>query len=335
MRVFLALLLCASVMYSQTVVVPIPGQRQTQPPEQQPGGGGGGGIGLVVGALIGAGLVFLITKAVLSKPSSETKKLPFIPFQFVAVYRGELPPQVKPAETVELEDLKFSMIEWKEEEDELRKALEDRVMILQPNYVYETFGEGNIKPSPGGTSDGLIAVLDTGADTELLKGILIEVKNMRSDPYRPEPHGTAVAYLSHLPQKAKILLYRVCSERRCDTWSVTKALVDVLRRDVKIVNMSFGTSADDRVVELLLRIAISKGVRITAPVGNEPSEKLPFPARLPEVISVAGSPCFPERICLKADAREPYEFETPFGRVKGTSFSSAYHAGRLSVLELR
>ncbi len=325
MKLILAILLSFSLLYSQTVVVPIPGERKSEG-----GGGGGSGVGLVIGALVGAGLIFLLTKTVLSKPPTETQKLLFIPFQFIAVYRGELPSDVEAKETVEFEGLKFSMIEWREEKEELRKALEGKVLFLQPNYVYETFGEGKLETYTSETSNQVVAVLDTGADTDLLKDVLIEIRNMRPDPYRPESHGTAVVYLAHLPKKARVVLYRVCSGRRCDSWSITKALVDVLRRNIKVVNMSFGTSANDRVVELLLKIAYKKGVKITAPVGNRPSEKLPFPARLPEVISVAGSPCFPKKVCMRADVREPYEFETPFGNVRGTSFSSAFYAGKIT-----
>ena len=323
MRPFLSLLLSFSLLHSQTVVVPIPGERKAG------NGGGGNDLGVVIGVLVGAGIFFLITKTLLSKPASKIRTLPFVPFQFIVVYRGELPPEVKVMETVEFENLRFSLIEWREEEEKLKNILRGKVLFLQPNYVYETFGEGTLKPSITKTSNDVVAVLDTGADRRLLKDVLLEVKNMRPDPYRPEPHGTAVVYVAHIPRKAKVILYRVCSGRRCDTWSVTKALIDVIRRNIKVVNMSFGTEATDRVVELLLKIAYKRGIKITAPVGNKPSPRLPFPARLPEVISVAGHPCFPAKVCLMADVREPYEFETPLGKVKGTSFSSAYHAGKI------
>ena len=287
-------------------------------------------IGVVVSVLVGVGILLLLSKVASSKSSKSDKALS-IPFQFIVVYRGELPRDIKPSQSLQVNGLKFSLIEWREEEQKLRQKLQKKVLILQPNYLYELLGEASPLPvrdsSP--TSQRLVAVLDSGADSQRLKDILLFTKNMREDPYRAEPHGTAVAYLVHRASKAKVALYRVCSRGRCDSWSIIKALADVLRRDIKVVNMSLGTQAEDGAVKLLIKLLSAKGVRITAPVGNEPRDVVPFPARLEEVISVAGAPCFPEKVCIKAKAREPYEFELPFGTFRGTSFSSAFHAGKL------
>ena len=328
MVIFLSLLLSFSLLYSQTVIIPIPGQKE--PPQEKGTAPPQNSAGIVIGTIIGTGILLLLTKTVLSKPPPEVPKLPLIPFQFIVVYRGTLPKDIETKETVEIEDLRLSLIQWEEEPEELEEKLEEEVLIFQPNYVYETYGTGELKPSPSKASGPAVAVLDTGAHRELLEGVLLEVKNMRPDPYRPEDHGTAVSYLAHLPNKAGVILYRVCSEKKCDTWSITKALIDIIKRKIKVVNMSFGTSAKDKVVELLVKFAVKRGIKITAPVGNRPTKELPFPARLPEVISVAGSPCFPSRICERADVREPYRFDTPLGTVQGTSYSSAYHAGKIT-----
>ncbi len=70
-------------------------------------------------------------------------------------------------------------------------------------------------------------------------------------------------------------------------------------------------------------------------MGNELSRVLPFPARHPEVIKVAGDPCFPRGLCENYP-REPYRVKAlgVGGMEKfftGTSFSSALHAVKLAL----
>ncbi len=70
-------------------------------------------------------------------------------------------------------------------------------------------------------------------------------------------------------------------------------------------------------------------------MGNEPSKVLPFPARHPEVLKVAGDPCFPKGLC-EGYPREPYRVRAlGVGGVErvfsGTSFSSALHAVKLAL----
>ncbi len=287
------------------------------------------GIAFIIGALIGVGIALLLSKTLKANPPRSDA----IPFQFVVVHRLDLPEGIKILESREFNNLKFTLIEWQGSEEELKEVLKGVAIILEKNYTYEVFSEGVVSPTVPEKEEiptvGVIGVLDTGADKNILRNILLFVKNMRRDNYIPEDHGTAVAYLAHKAGNAKVALYRVCTGNLCDSWSITKALMDILRRDIEVVNMSFGTQSHDKVVELMLKFAFMKGVKVVAPVGNKPSKRLPFPARLEDVISVAGFPCFPEKICTKADVRERYVFDTPVGKVKGTSFSSAFYAGKL------
>lgn len=321
--------LCFSLLYAQTVVVPIPGERNQ--PQQPQGGGGGSGVGALLGVAVGFGIMLLLSKVLSAKPS-RPKALNFIPFQFIALYEGELPEGLEVIEEESLERLRLSLIKWEKEEMELEEKLRGRVIALERNLVYEVYGQvetvsaGEVK----GGERSLVAVLDTGADTERLRDILVFSKNMRRDPYTPEPHGSAVSYLVNLQKGAGVGLYRVCSQSLCDGWSIAKALVDLRREGIRLANLSFGTHREDRVVGYLIRLLSSLGHTFVAPVGNEPMDDLPFPARLPQVLSVAGSPCFPKPQCRRAKERERYITETPFGRVFGTSFSSAIVAGRLA-----
>ena len=332
----IALMLSFSLLQAQTVIVPIPGEPQPKPPTspQQPqGGNGGSGFGILIGSVIGAGILFLLTKAVLSKPS-KPPRMAFIPFEFIALHTADLPEDVKVIDKERFEGYTLSLIKWDEEEQKLRDKLKDRVFLLERNYLYELYGEvaslSETVIKEGSPSSSVLAVLDTGADGGLLKNALLFTKNVRRDSYKPEKHGTAVAYLAHEQKGAKVALYRVCSDGICDGWSVSKALVDVYREGIKVVNMSFGTDREDRIVAFLIKGMSLRGFVFVAPVGNTPSDELPFPARLKEVVSVAGKPCFPEKICQRAKVSEEYrDIQTPVGKVTGTSFSSAVHAGKI------
>ncbi len=326
MRGLIGILCVFSLLWAQTVIVPIPGQRQ--------GGGGDSGpqTGTIVGIAVGVGLLILITKSLMAKQAPSDKSAPAVPFQFILVSESPPPADLQILDTQTFRGLHFSLIKWEKTPKDLGKKLTGKVLFFQPNYIYTLAGEvQSLKPEGFQVSKGpLVAVLDTGADLRLLKDVPLLVKNFRKDPYKPEDHATAVVYILYKEAKTPLLLYRVCSEGRCDSWSILKALVDAILRDIKVINLSFGTPARDRAVELLLKFALKKGIKVVAPVGNKPSERLPFPARLRGVIAVAGKPCFPQKICTKADALEPYIFETPFGTFKGTSFASAFHAGKIT-----
>lgn len=327
----LALFIAFSILHAQTIVVPIPGEPQSKP--QPPQGGGGSGLGAVLAGLVGASLLFFITKAVFSKPS-KPPRMAFVPFEFIALHTQDLPEDVQVIDKESFEGYTLSLIKWKEEKQKLEEKIKDRVLILEPNYLYNLYGDIS-EPVGSGinskTSFETVAVLDTGADESILTDAILFVKNLKKDSYKAEKHGTAVAYLVHKQKGAKVALYRVCSENVCDGWSISKALLDVFRKEIRVVNMSFGTDGEDKIVAFIIKGLSLKGFVFVAPVGNVPSEELPFPARLEEVLSVAGKPCFPEGICRKAKATEEYkDIHTPVGKVVGTSFSSAIHAGKLA-----
>ncbi|SNZ16499.1 S8/S53 family peptidase [Hydrogenobacter hydrogenophilus] len=329
-RKILALLVAFSILHAQTIVVPIPGEPKPQP--QPPQGGGSSGLGAVLVGLVGASLLLFITKAVFSKPS-KPPRMAFVPFEFIALHTAKLPPDLQVIDREVFEGYTLSLIRWEEESQKLEEKLKDRVLILEPNYLYELYGD--VSEAFGSSTKqeaslSVVAVLDTGADESKLQDAVFFVKNLRKDNYKAEKHGTAVAFLVHKQKGAKVALYRVCSENVCDGWSISKALLDVFRRGIRVVNMSFGTDREDRIVAFIIKGMSLKGFVFVAPVGNVPSEELPFPARLEEVLSVAGKPCFPERICRKAKAMEEYkDIHTPVGKVVGTSFSSAIYAGKL------
>ncbi len=341
MKLFVSLFLCFSLAFSQTIIVPIPGERQEQPSQQ--GGGGGSGLGVVVGALVGGLILSLIfSKAVPAKPAEgkggKDNRLPaFVPFEFIVVHRGLLE-GLEVIDSGVFEELNFSLVRWEKSQRELEESLGDRVLFVQPNFLYELFGEsyaqgisGKAQSSKGGVG---VCLLDTGADQCVVSDFLIRVENHLRSPYLPEDHGTANAYLIG-SRGGAVYLHRVCSEGRCTSFAFAKALVSCFKEGVKVINTPFGMYGEDRLASLIISGISKAGFRVVAPVGNEPSRVLPFPARHPEVIKVAGDPCFPRGSCENYP-REPYRVKAlgVGGMEKfftGTSFSSALHAVKLAL----
>lgn len=342
MKFFLALFLCFSLVFSQTVIVPIPGQRQEQPTSQN-GGSGGAGIGVVLGAVLGGLILSLIfSKAVPAKPTEgkggKEQKMPaFVPFEFIVVHRGLL----EGLELIDMgsfEDLNFSLVRWEKSQRELEESLRDKVLFVQPNYLYELFGdvvaETGVLKEGKTTGRASVCLLDTGADQKVVSEFTIKVENHLRNPYMPEDHGTANAYLIG-SRGAGVYLHRVCSEGRCTSFAFAKALVECFKDGVRVINTPFGMYGEDKLASLIISGISKGGFKVVAPVGNEPSRVLPFPAKHPEVIKVAGDPCFPRGLCENFP-REPYRIKAlGVGGLEkvftGTSFSSALHAVRLAL----
>ncbi|MEN3027902.1 MAG: S8/S53 family peptidase [Aquificaceae bacterium] len=344
MRTLLSLLLFLTLGFSQTIVVPVPGQRQEAPSQGSGGQGGGGGLGAVVGAVIGGVILSLIFSKAVSAKSPEGRmregkeRMPlFVPFEFVVVHRGALPPGLEVLEEAAFEDINFSLVRWERSQKELEEELRERVLFLQPNFLYELMGEGAGSVNLSGSSDKAVAracLLDTGADTGLMGPLVEKVENHLRSPYRPEDHGTASLYLM-VSRGVRVHLHRVCSEGRCTSFAVAKALVGCFREGFRVISTPFGMYGEDRLNALIISSLSGRGLKVVAPVGNEPSDILPFPARHPAVIKVAGEPCFPRGLCENLP-REPYRVRSlGVGGVEknfvGTSFSSVLHAVRLAL----
>lgn len=347
MRVFLSLLLCVSLVFSQTVIVPIPGERPAPPPENQTSSGGGGvsALGAVLGVLVGGLILSLIfSKALSAKPPEQKAKerelLPaFVPFEFIVVYRGLIPPGLDVLESVSFEDLNFSLVHWEKSQRELEESLKDKALFVQPNYLYSLFGGQDNKDlfvaqSPSPSPKGTLCLLDTGANKELVEQFLIGTEDHLRSPYKPEDHGTANVHLAG-SGGARVYLHRVCAEGRCTTFAFVKALISCFKKEIKVIAAPFGMYGEDRLASLVISSISRFGFRVVAPVGNESTRELPFPARHPQVIKVAGDPCFPSGIC-EPYPKEPYRVISigADGRRKlfiGTSFSSVLHALRLAL----
>ncbi len=245
-----------------------------------------------------------------------------------------------------------------------------------PNYIFQLFSDPLVKrqwiydildlsrlKSLRSRRKITVAVIDTGVDTTHpdLKGGVVEKKNfIHDESYQPEIHGTAVAGVIGARQNGMgiegiapitpLLALRACRQIRngapagqCFSSSIARALNYAIEHGAGVVNMSLGAYADDGIIMALIRQGHKRGVRFVAPVGNRPGlDKLPFPARLDDVLSVGGvienGRLFPgPRVCAMADVIVPCQniFTTvPGGHynfLSGTSMASAVVAGLLAL----
>ncbi len=208
-----------------------------------------------------------------------------------------------------------------------------------------------------------VAIVDTGVDIRHpdLKDRVVQHANLiRNNPYRAEIHGTAVAGvmaagingygISGIAPKADLIALRACwqtseehPEGRCTSVSVSKALDMAIESDARIVNMSFGSAAPDRLMMQLLDAGTQKSIIFVAPVGNhKPAKTIPFPASHPKVLAVGGIDAqggfYPNAsLAAAADVCAPAAniFTTVPGSahnfISGTSISAAIVTGMLAV----
>ncbi len=259
---------------------------------------------------------------------------------------------------------------------ELRQ--EDGLRLAQPNFIYHTMNEQDplrsmqsihrlvdltpIQDRTGGKSVR-VAIIDTGVDLEHqdFAGRIRSSHNMlATSPYRGEIHGTGVAGIIAgarndfgivgIAPEAELIALRACEQRSantaagtCYSAAIAKALDTAIAEQADIVNLSLGASQPDDLVSTLIGTANRAGLRLIAPVGNDPRAlAVSFPAIHPDVIAVAGldeadNPLPNQSVAEQADAIAPASniFTTiPDNKhnfLDGTSFSAATITGLLAL----
>jgi subtilisin family serine protease len=167
----------------------------------------------------------------------------------------------------------------------------------------------------------------------------------------PSPHGTAVASLLvgqstdfHGAAPGAELF---SADVYCDLAAggavdlVAEAFAWMARQKVPVINISL-VGPSNALLERIVKVVIKKGHVVVAAVGNDgPSSPPLFPAAYPNVIAVTGVDPR-RRVLVEACRGEHVDFsapgsnmsaasiETPFAKVRGTSFASPLVAGLLA-----
>jgi subtilisin len=153
-----------------------------------------------------------------------------------------------------------------------------------------------------------IAIIDTGVDLEHvdLAGQFAFSKNYAEDystDFSGDRHGTAIAGIiaakTHnnagmvgIAPHAKLLALKACwqiapgdMESMCNTLTLALALNKAMMEKVSIINMSLA-GPEDKIIGLLLKRAIEKGILVVAADAVKPEEER-FPASLAGVLAVS------------------------------------------------
>ena len=202
-----------------------------------------------------------------------------------------------------------------------------------------------------------VAVIDTGVDTRHpdLAGRTQATRNyIDADDaaFHADRHGTQVAGLIAaaanngigivgVAPDVKLFAYKACwqpspsSGGRCNSFTIAQALADALAARAQVINLSL-VGPSDPLLEALIGRATDAGVIVVGAASDDP--RFAFPARLPEVLSVAeAESSAAEAVALRAPARDIVTL-VPNGRydfASGSSLATAQISGVVALLLAR
>jgi len=157
-----------------------------------------------------------------------------------------------------------------------------------------------------GNSSVLVAIIDTGVNwnhPDLVANYVslgYDWVNKDSDPMDDNGHGTHVAgiiaaVLNNSVGISGISQVKVMAEKGFD-WNGTgyeddlaNAIVHAVDQGAKIINMSWGDTANSSLIYHAIRYAYNAGVLLVASAGNDASSKKSYPGAYHEVIAVSAT----------------------------------------------
>ncbi|MFZ4402600.1 MAG: S8 family serine peptidase [Pseudobdellovibrionaceae bacterium] len=159
--------------------------------------------------------------------------------------------------------------------------------------------------SEGAKGQGVrVLVLDTGIDRDhpAVKNNFEKGKDFVGDNISPYEYADQVGHGTHcagtiaaaldksgfagVAPEAKLLAGRVCSEEGCSNISVARGIEWGISEKVDVISMSLGGAFSTPSERAAIRKAISAGVTVVAASGNDGTNRVGFPAALPNVIAV-------------------------------------------------
>ncbi|WP_341865784.1 S8 family serine peptidase [Thermus tenuipuniceus] len=215
-----------------------------------------------------------------------------------------------------------------------------------------------------GDPELIIAVTDTGYQAHedmgrwyLPQGQMLDVSNNDTDPtddlpaFSAKNHGLEVASvlgastnngqgMAAVAWAGKVLPLKVANSQSGEitTTSLAQAIGIATDLGAKVINISLGSEASDKVLENAILDARNRGVTVVAAAGNDGRDGILYPARSSAVISVGSvdndrtkssfSNCGPE-LDLVAPGRGVVVVlpNDDYGQASGTSFASPMVAG--------
>lgn len=204
-----------------------------------------------------------------------------------------------------------------------------------------------------------VAIIDTGVDRQHpeLAGRIVYARNfVDGDQYEfdNDEHGTSVAGLIAsaanndlgivgVAPEARLMVFKACwqdaqtRKAQCDSYSITKALVEVLKQHPDVLNLSLA-GPPDPLIKRLVAAASREGIIVVAAVDPKRAES--FPASMPQVIAVNG-PLYVNDTMPRGGVLAPgtdilttapgatYAFRS------GSSMSTAYVSGVAALMKQR
>lgn len=157
-----------------------------------------------------------------------------------------------------------------------------------------------------GSSDVVVAVIDTGVDTAHpdLAGNMVDGVNMinrQNAPADDVGHGTHVAGIiaalvnngegvAGISWYNKVMPIKVLDQTGAGTtYSVAQGIIWAADHGAKVINLSLGNYADAQFLHDAIRYAYDKDVVLIAASGNDNTQRPGYPAAYPEVLAVAAT----------------------------------------------
>lgn len=198
----------------------------------------------------------------------------------------------------------------------------------------------------------LVAVVDSGVEVDhpdLAGQVAVKENFVDGQNYVAETHGTAVAGviaaragngvgIEGVAPDARLMALRACWQTgegatRCNSFTLGKALNYALQHGAQVINMSL-TGPDDRLLQQLIDLARSRGVRVVGAFDPGRADG-GFPASHPGVFAVASEGgARPAARVLAAPGRDIPTTMTGarWGVVSGSSYAAAHISGMMAVL---
>jgi subtilisin family serine protease len=200
-----------------------------------------------------------------------------------------------------------------------------------------------------------IAELDSGVDTtnpDLIGQVALTQNFVDDAPHPAELHGTEVAGIivaregngvgiAGVAPGARLLALRACwqtspndASATCSSFTLAKAMQYALEHNPQVINLSLA-GPDDRLLERLLDVALSRRITIIGAIDNATADG-GFPAAYPGVLAVTDEHA--TRVPINDALRAPGE-DIPttlpganWNFVTGSSFSAAEVSGLVALL---